>query len=202
MFCQNCPLWPIHPGWPCTEWLISSLNYARPFPWPSCDPWKRYLETHIHLIIYLYRCSVTKSCPIFSTWWTVAHQAPLSSAISRSLLILMSIELVMLSNHPDSVTPLSFCFQSFPASGAFPVSQLFTSGGQSIGASATALPMNIQGWFPSGWLVLFPCRPRDSEESSPELFMVQLSHPYMTTGKNIALTKQTSVSKMMSVSAF
>ena len=57
--------------------------------------------------------------------------------------------------HPtisSSVTPFTSCLQSFPASGSFPVSGLFTSGGQSIGASASAsvLPMNIQGWFPLG----------------------------------------------------
>ena len=55
--------------------------------------------------------------------------------------------------HPatsSSVTPFSSCLQSFPASGSFPMSQVFTSGGQSIGASASAsiLPMNVQDWFP------------------------------------------------------
>ena len=49
----------------------------------------------------------------------------------------------------SSVAPFS-CPQSFPASGSFPVSRLFASGGQSIAASASALPMNIQGWFPLG----------------------------------------------------
>ena len=58
--------------------------------------------------------------------------------------------------HPTishSVVPFSFCLQSFPASGVFPMSQLFRSGSQSIGASASAsvLPMNIQDWFPLGW---------------------------------------------------
>ena len=58
--------------------------------------------------------------------------------------------------HPaisSSVIPFSFCFQSFPASGSFPMRQFFTSGGQRIGASASAsvLPMNIQNWFPLGW---------------------------------------------------
>ena len=57
--------------------------------------------------------------------------------------------------HPiisSSVTPISFCLQSFPASGSFPVSQFFATGGQNIGASAPApvLPMNIQDWFPLG----------------------------------------------------
>ena len=53
--------------------------------------------------------------------------------------------------HPtisSSVIPFSSCLQSFRASGSFPMSQLFTSGGQSIGASASILPMNIQEWFP------------------------------------------------------
>ena len=52
-----------------------------------------------------------------------------------------------------SVIPFSSCLQSFPASGPFPKSQLFTLGGQSIGASASVLPMNIQDWFP-GWISL------------------------------------------------
>ena len=58
--------------------------------------------------------------------------------------------------HPtisSSVVPISSCLQSFPASGSFLMSQFFTSGGQSIGisASASVLPMNIQDWFPLGW---------------------------------------------------
>ena len=58
--------------------------------------------------------------------------------------------------HPtisSSVVPFSSCLQSFPASGSFPMSQFFTSGGQSIGvlASTSVLPMNIQGWFNLGW---------------------------------------------------
>ena len=61
--------------------------------------------------------------------------------------------------HPtisSSVVPFSSCLQSFPASGSFPVSQFFTSGGQSIGASASAsvLPVNIQDWFPLGLTAL------------------------------------------------
>ena len=58
--------------------------------------------------------------------------------------------------HPtisSSVIPFSSCFQSFPASGSFPMNRIFASGGQSIGASAlvSVLPLNIQGWFPLGW---------------------------------------------------
>ena len=59
--------------------------------------------------------------------------------------------------HPtisSSVVPFSSCLQSFPASGSFQMSQFFMSGGQSIGVSASAsvLPMNIQGWFPLRWI--------------------------------------------------
>ena len=74
--------------------------------------------------------------------------------------------------HPtisSSVVPFSSCLQPFPASGSFPVSQFFPSGGQSIGVSASAsvLPMNIQDWFPLGWTGWIPFSPRDSQESSP-----------------------------------
>jgi len=73
-------------------------------------------------------------------------QASLSFTISGNVLKLMSSEMVMPSNHLLSVAPLSSCPHSFPASG-WEVSQLFTSGGESIGASASAsiLPMDIQG---------------------------------------------------------
>ena len=62
--------------------------------------------------------------------------------------------------HPiisSSVAPFSSCPQSFPAPGSFPVSRLFASSGQSLGASASVLPMNSQGWFPlelTGWISL------------------------------------------------
>ena len=74
--------------------------------------------------------------------------------------------------HPTispSVVPFSSRLQSLPASGSFPVSQFFPSGGQSIGASASAsvLPVNIQDWFPFNGLVGSPCSPRNSQESCP-----------------------------------
>ena len=64
------------------------------------------------------------------------------------------------------VTPFSSCPQSFPASESFPVSPPFSSGSQSIEASASVLPMKIQGWFLLDWLIWSPCSPRDSWESS------------------------------------
>ena len=70
----------------------------------------------------------------------------------------------------SSAAPFSFCFWSFPASGSFPMGWLFTSGGQSFGASASlsVLPMNIQGcYFLSDWPVWSPCCSRDSQDSFP-----------------------------------
>ena len=60
----------------------------------------------------------------------------------------MSVELLMPSNPLILCRPLSSCPQFFPTSGSFPVSQFFPSGGQNIEASASVLPVNIQGWFP------------------------------------------------------
>ena len=90
---------------------------------------------------------------LFVTPRTTACQASLSIMDSRSLLKLMSIELVMHPTTSSSDIPFSSCLQCFPASGSFPMSQFFESGGQSNRASASAsvLPMNIQCWFPLGW---------------------------------------------------
>ena len=63
---------------------------------------------------------------------------------------LMSVELVKDPTILSSVVPFSSCFQSFSASGSFLMSQFVTPGDQSIGASASVLPLNIQGWFPLG----------------------------------------------------
>ena len=117
--------------------------------------------------------------------------------------------------HPavsSSVIPFLSCPHSFPASDSFP-SQLFASGGQSIGVSFSISPSSEYSWLMSfkDGLVGSPCRPRDSQESSPipqfksinssvlSFFTVQLSHPYMTTGKTIALTRQTFIGKVMSL---
>ena len=74
--------------------------------------------------------------------------------------------------HPTispSVVPFSSCLQSFPSSGSFQMSQLFTSGGHSRGASASAsiLPMNIQGWFPLGLTGLISLQPRELSRVFP-----------------------------------
>ena len=88
---------------------------------------------------------------LFATPWIAARQASLSITISQSSLRLMSIESVMPSSPSSSVVPFSSCPQSLPAS--FPMSQLFTWGGQSTGVSALAsfLPKKSQGRAPSEW---------------------------------------------------
>ena len=97
--------------------------------------------------------SVAQSClTLWLTPWTAARLASLSITNSRSLLKLMSIESAMPSNCLILCRPLLLP-SIFPSIRVFPVSQFFTSGGQSIGvsASASALPMNIRDWFPLGW---------------------------------------------------
>ena len=135
------------------------------------------------------------------------------SAARQSFLKLMSISSSQ-KCHPtisSSVIPFS-CLQSFPASVSFPMSQLFASGGQSIEASASASvrPVNIQNWFPLRLTsltlqsmgltsVLQHHGSKTSVLQCSAFFMVQLSHPYMTTGKTIALTIWTCIDKVMSL---
>ena len=90
---------------------------------------------------------------LFATPWIAARQASLSITNSQNLLKLKFIESMMPSSHLNSLIPFSSHPQSLPASGSFPVSQLFAWGGQRIGVSVSAsvLPMNTQDWSPSGW---------------------------------------------------
>ena len=102
---------------------------------------------------------------VFAAPWTAAHQASLPLTPSWCLPKFMSIELVMLSNISSSVT-LFFCLRSSPASESFPMSWLFASGGQSIGTSASVLPVNIQDLFPLGFTDLISLLFKGSQESS------------------------------------
>ena len=113
---------------------------------------------------------VTQLCLILCKPVDWAHQASLSIINSWSLLKLMSIELVMPFNHLIFWHALLFPPSIFPSIRVFcNDSKFFASGGQSIGASASAsvLPMNIQNWFLLDGLVGSPCSPKDSQESSP-----------------------------------
>ena len=150
---------------------------------------------------------------LFVTPWIAARQASLSITNSWSSLKLMSMSQWC---HPamwSSVVPFSSCPQSLPASESFPMSQLFEWGGQSTGVSALASfpPKKSQGWSPSEWTGWISLQSKGLSKSLLQhhsskasilrcsaFFTVQLSHPYMTTGKTIALTKRTFVGKVMS----
>ena len=97
--------------------------------------------------------SVVHSTLTLRTPWTGACQASLSISNSQSLLKFICTESWCHPTISFSVIPFSSCPQSFPASGSLQMSQLFASGGQSIGVSASAsvLPMNTQDWVPLGW---------------------------------------------------
>ena len=105
------------------------------------------MENTVSTLLYFFLQSAQFSHSVMSnsaTPWTAVYQASLSITNSWRLLKLMSIESVIPSNSLILIISFSFCLQSFPASGSFPMSQFYSSGGQTIGASASVLPMNIQ----------------------------------------------------------
>ena len=113
---------------------------------------------------------------------------------------------IQLSPPLSSPSPPTFSLSQHQ--GLFPVSQLFTSGGQSSGASASVLPMNIQDWLSLEWTGLISLRSKWLSRvfcnTTVHFFIVQLSHPYVTIGKTssfdcLALTRQTFVGKVMSL---
>ena len=148
------------------------------------------------------------------TPWTAAHQASLDFAISQNLLNLMSIELVMPSNHPILCHPFSSCLQSLPASGSFPnESVLHIRWPKYWNFSFNISPSNEHPGlisFRMDWLDLLAVQgtlksllQHHSSKASilrcSAFFIVQRSHPYMTTGKTIVLTRWTFVRKVMSL---
>ena len=125
---------------------------------------------HSFFHVWLFVVQSLSCAQLFATPWTAAHQTSLSFTISQSLLKLMSIELVIPSNRLILCCPLLLLPSIFPESKSFPMSQFFTSGGQSIGAStiASALSVNIQGWFPLGLTGLISLQSKGlTRESSP-----------------------------------
>ena len=93
---------------------------------------------------YIFVVQLLSRVRLFATTWTAACQAPLSFTISWSFLRFMSIESVMLSNHLILCHPLLLLPSVFPSTGSFQVSQLFTSGGQSIGTSASSSSVEVK----------------------------------------------------------
>ena len=150
------------------------------------------------------------------TPWTAAHQASLSITNSRSLLKLMSTESVMPSNHLIPCHPLLLLPSIFPSIRVFSNESVLRIRWPkywsfSFSISIIQHPMNIQDWFPLGWTGWISLQSKglssllqhhSSKASILQclaFFRVQLSHPYMTTGKTIALTRHTSVGKVMSL---
>ena len=151
---------------------------------------------------------------LFATPWTVAHQASLFITSSGSLLKLMSIELVMPSNDLILCRPLLLLPSVLPSIRFFSNESVLCIGWPKY----WSFNFSISPSNECSGLIFFrirlvgsPCSPRDSQESSPTsqfkasilqrsaFFIVQLSHPYTTTGKTIALTRQTFVGKVMSL---
>ena len=133
---------------PCAPWYLCSP------PLPRChEDWHITLcvcppLSHLMLISFPpFLLLFSHRVQLFVTPWTAAHQASLSLLISLMRRV-MSIELVMPSNHLILCLPCPPAFNLSQHQGLFQWKDLFTSGGQSIGASALVLPMSIQGWFP------------------------------------------------------
>ena len=149
---------------------------------------------------------------LFVIPWTAALQASLLFTNSQSLLKFVSIELVMPSNHLILCVPFSSCFQSFLASVSFLMNWLFASGGQSIGASASVLPMSIQDWFPLEWTCWISLLSKgllgifsNTTTQKHQFFGIQSSlwsnshiHTWLLE-KTIALTIQTFAGKVISL---
>ena len=121
--------------------------------------WQCRVDTSLKFVKMHFLWSIIKFSSVTSSCLTLCdpmnHSTP-GLPVHHQLLEFTQTHVHRVSDcHPtisSSVIPFSSCFQSFPASGSFPMSRLFASGGRSIGASAAAsvLPMNIQGWFPLG----------------------------------------------------
>ena len=178
--------------------LLNLPNQNDPtFIWQCCWGWKFCIRTINEIVISLCsRCSVAKSCP---TLWPhkVQHtMLPCPSLSPRVCPNSGPLSWWCYLTISSSAALFSFCLQSFPASGSFPVSQLFTLGGQIIGASVSAavLPVNIQGWCPLEMTGLISLQSKGLSRvfasttvwkhqffRAQPSFMVQLSYPYITT---------------------
>ena len=156
-----------------------------------------------HINSVLFSCSVTFDSlrPLQLQHARLRCPSPTPRACSNSCPSLWCLPTIS-----PSVVPFS-CLQSFPASGPFQMSQLFASGGQTTGVSASAsvLPMTMIDWFNlfAVQRTLKSLLQHHSSKASvlchSAFFMVQLSQQYMTTGKTIALTRCTFVGKVMSL---
>ena len=149
---------------------------------------------------------------LFVTTWTSAYQLPCPSPTPRACSNSCPLSQLCHSTISSSAVPFTCCLQSFKASGSFPMSQYLTSGGQSIGdsASASVLPMNIQDWFPLRLTGLISLQSKglsrvflNTTVQKHQFFGAQISlrsssHIHAWLLEKLALTRQTFVGKMMS----
>ena len=214
-------LWWVNtfPYWKFSDTIMAKKLLEHVFPsWRICFTICSDQGIHFTGQIIYCCCSVAQSCLTLSNPME-CHTPPGFPVLHHLLQFAHSYPLSQ-RHHPtilSSVIPFSSCLRYFPASGSFLMSRLFTSGGQSIGASASALVLiqdlnnisNIQDWFPLVFtgLISFLSKGLSSVFSNTTVqkyqcsafFMVQISHIYVTTGKTIALTRQIFVSKVMSL---
>ena len=172
-------------------WIQESGGYS---PWGLRESYMtEYSRTasNVPPTFFVSTCSsVAKSCP---TPWTVARQASLSFTFSLSLLKLLFIESVMPSSHLILCRPLLLLPAVFPSIRSFPISWLFASGGQSIGASASVLPVPTQGLFLLGLTGLISLlskglsRVFSSTTVGKHKFFSLLLCPWNSPGKNIGV---------------
>ena len=153
---------------------LETLLLCHPDPqWRCPSPSEKQSPTHLNSkpsagLVQFSSVQSLSRVQLFTTPWTAARQASLSITISwsppKSPLSQWCHPTI-----PSSVVPLSSCPQSFPASGSFQMSQLFTSGGQSteVSTSTSVLPMNTQDWSPLGWTGWISLQSKGLQESSP-----------------------------------
>ena len=135
------------------------LFYINNFSFSLLIPDREYIILHIRLIRIQYSVQLLSCVRLFATPWPQHARPPCLSPTARVYPNPCPLSQWCHPTISSSVIPFSSCPQSFPASGSFPMSQLFASGGQSIGVSASTsvLPMNIQDWSPlgrTGWISL------------------------------------------------
>ena len=158
----------------CFYWLFSPL-----------------LIGYIFLAYFVVVVQLLSRASLFATPWTAAFRVSLSFTICWSCSNSCSLSRWCHSTISSSVAHFFSCLQSFPGSGSFPVSEVFTSGGQSSGASALVLLMNIQGWFPLGFASLFSLHFKGLSRvfSSPIIQKHQLfgAQPFLLSSSHICV---------------
>ena len=178
-----------------------------------CASWPIYCNTHCILNTFCFSSSVQFSHSLRPHGLQHAR-LPCSSPTPRVYLDSCPLSQWCHPTISSSVVPFSSCLQSFPASRSFPTSQFFTSGGQSIGSFSFSIsPSNEYSRLISFWIDWFDLlavqgtlksllQHHSSKASILQcsaFFIVQLSHPHMTSGKTIALTRWIFVGKVMSL---